>query len=61
MRANAKHDPAWLDDLALAEASGFVHATASDQRVIDEQPNTVDMCDRRVQIVLPVKAHGGGR
>lgn len=54
MRANAKHDPAWLDDLALAEASGFVHATASDQRVIDEKPQTVDMCDRRLQFVSPV-------
>ena len=51
MRANAKHDPAWHDDLAVAEASGFVHATASDQRIVEEKPNTVDMCERRIKIV----------
>jgi hypothetical protein len=53
MRANAKHDPAWLGDLALAEACGFVHATASGQRIVEEKPNTVDKCERRIQFVSP--------
>lgn len=54
MRASAKHDPAWLTDLAVAEASGFVHATASAERVVDTKPATVDQCFRRVQFVLPL-------
>ena len=53
MRANAKYDPTWLDDLAASEATGFVHATASAERVVDANPGAVDHCDRRVQIVLP--------
>lgn len=55
MRANAKYDPTWLDDLALAEQTGFVHEKASDTRLVDEKPNAVDSCTRRVQFVLPMK------
>ena len=54
MRSNAHHDPGWLDDLAAAERSGFVHEVASDVRLVDERPETVDLCRRRLQIVLPV-------
>jgi hypothetical protein len=53
MRTNAKYDPDWLIDLAAAEESGFVHATASAERVIDTKPNTVDPCQRRVQFISP--------
>lgn len=56
MRANAKHDPAWLGDLAIAEKSGFVHETASTERVVDEKPNTVDQCQRRLQFISPLDA-----
>jgi hypothetical protein len=53
MRDNAKHDPAWLNDLAAAEASGFIHATASAERIVDAKPKTVDQCYRRLQFVSP--------
>jgi hypothetical protein len=53
MRDNGKHDPAWLNDLAAAKQSGFVHATASSERIIDEKPNTVDQCHRRLQFISP--------
>ena len=56
MRANAKYDRAWLDDLALAQASGFVHATASAERVVEENPDAVDQCQLRLQFVAPVSA-----
>lgn len=52
MRANAAHDPEWLDDLAVAEASGFVHEHAT-ERVVSERPDAVDACRRRVQVVIP--------
>ncbi len=55
MNANAQQDPGWLDDLAAAERSGFVHEVASDERLVDEQPETVDLCQRRLQIVMPVR------
>jgi hypothetical protein len=55
MRANAKQDPAWLEDLKYAEASGFVHATASGPRVVEEKPDTVDLCFRKVQVVSAAK------
>lgn len=51
MRANANHDPAWLNDLALAERSGFVHETASPERIVSEKPNAVDACHRRLQFI----------
>jgi len=54
MRENAKHDPAWRDDLGAAEASGFVHATASGDRIITEKPNTVDQCQRQLQFISPL-------
>ena len=53
MRENAKHDPAWLSDLAAAEEYGFVHETASPDRIVTEKPNTVDQCDRRIQFISP--------
>lgn len=53
MRANAKYDPAWLNNLATAEESGFVHANASTEPVIDTKPNTVDHCQRRLQFISP--------
>ena len=56
MRANAKHDPTWLDDLAVAEESGFVHVTASPERVVAEKPNTVDVCERRLQFLSPAQS-----
>jgi hypothetical protein len=55
MRENAKHDPAWLGDLAVAEQSGFIHATASPERIIAEKPNTVDQCRRRVRYISPLQ------
>lgn len=58
MRANAKYDPGWLTDLAAAEESGFIHVTASSERVIDTKPNTVDPCQRRVQFISPPLAVG---
>jgi hypothetical protein len=53
MRNNAKHDPTWLNDLAAAEHSGFIHATASAGRIVEEKPNTVDQCHRRLQFIRP--------
>jgi hypothetical protein len=55
MRANAKHDPAWLDDLAASEAAGFIHETASSERVVDTKPTAVDQRRVRVQFVSPVR------
>ena len=55
MRENAKLDPAWLDDLAAAEKSGFVHATASGDRLVDEKPNSVDPCHRELQFIAPAQ------
>src|SRR5688572_29855742 len=53
LRANAKHDPAWLNELAAAEESGFVHATASADRIVSEKPYAVDQCQRRLQFISP--------
>lgn len=53
MQENAKHDRAWASDLAAAEKSGFVHAIASTERVVSERPNTVDVCQRRLQFISP--------
>ena len=53
MRDNAKHDPVWLSDLAAAEESGFVPATASSERIVVQKPNAVDECQRRLQFISP--------
>lgn len=53
MKSNASQDAAWLDDLKLAEASGFVHETVSSDRLVDDKPTTVDLCRLRLQIILP--------
>lgn len=47
MGENAKLDPAWLSDLAAAEESGFVHATASPKRIVAESqtPSTPATAD----------------
>ena len=54
MRDNARIDPAWLQDLAAAEASGFVHYAASAERLITIDPDVVDTHQRRLQVVTPV-------
>lgn len=53
MRENAKVDAAWLDDLAAAEASGFVHQFASPERVVDTQPSAIDDWVRRIRFYVP--------
>jgi hypothetical protein len=53
MNANARHDPGWLDDLAAAEASGFVHCAASDERLVATDPSAVDQVHHWQQLVLP--------
>ncbi len=58
MRENAKHDPAWIGDLAAAEESGFVHVTASPERIVAEKPNAVDQCQRLLQFVSPPQPDG---
>jgi hypothetical protein len=52
MKANAQHDPGWLDDLAAAERSGFVHYAASDERVIATDPSAVDDVYQWQHVVL---------
>jgi hypothetical protein len=61
MRANAKHDPAWRDDLALAEATGFVHETASAERVVDTDPRAVDECERPLQFITATRGTSRSR
>ena len=53
MRDNARSDPGWLEDLAAAEASGFVHHAASDERLVSSEPDAVDDHRRRLQFVMP--------
>ena len=53
MQANARHDPGWLEDLAAAEASGFVHSTASDERVVATDPAALDEVHHWQHLVLP--------
>jgi hypothetical protein len=53
MRDHARSDPAWLEDLAAAEASGFVHYAASAERVVSTEPDAVDDHRRRLQFVSP--------
>jgi hypothetical protein len=53
MRENARSDPAWLEDLAAAEASGFVHFAASAERLVATEPDAVDNHRRRLQFVSP--------
>ena len=53
MRDNARIDPAWLQDLAAAEASGFVHYAASAERLTTSEPDAVDNHRRRQQFVSP--------
>lgn len=58
MRKNAKRDQARLSDLAIAEQSGFVHATASTERIVTERPDTVDVCQLRLQFISPAQPDG---
>ena len=53
MRDHARSDPGWLEDLATAEASGFVHRTASAERLVATDPDAIDEYRRRLQFVLP--------
>ena len=53
MRNHARSDPAWLEDLAAAEASGFVHYAASAERLVSTEPDAVDDHRRRLQFVSP--------
>jgi hypothetical protein len=53
MANHARSDPAWLEDLAAAEASGFVHYAASAERLVSTEPDAVDDHRRRLQFVSP--------
>jgi hypothetical protein len=53
MRDHARSDPGWLEDLARAEASGFVHHAASSERLVSTEPDAVDDHRRRLQFVSP--------
>lgn len=57
MRDHARTDPGWLQDLAAAEASGFVHYAASQQRLVSAEPDAVDHHRRRLQYVSPANRH----
>jgi hypothetical protein len=55
MRDFARSDPAWLQDLAVAEASGFVHYAASAERLASSEPDAVDHHRLRLQHAAPVQ------
>ena len=55
MRDFARSDPGWLEDLAAAEASGFVHYAASAERLVSTEPDAVDNHRRRLQFASPAK------
>jgi hypothetical protein len=55
MRDFARSDPAWLQDLAVAEAAGFVHYAASAERLVSSEPEAVDHHRRRRQHAAPVR------
>jgi len=57
MRDHARSDPAWLEDLAAAEASGFVHYAASAEHVVSSEPDAVDNHRRRPQFVAPLESN----
>jgi hypothetical protein len=33
------------------KSSGFVHVTESTERIVAVEPNTIDACDRRLQLI----------
>lgn len=55
MRDFARSDPGWLEDLAAAEASGFVHYAASAERLVSTEPDAVDNHRRRQRFASPAK------
>jgi hypothetical protein len=57
MRDLARRDPGWLQDLATAEASGFVHYAASVDRLVSIEPEAVDHHRRRMQHATPTHAN----
>ncbi len=54
MRKNARHDPGWRDELATARASGFVHYSASPDRLVSLEPDATDTHVSWRQHVQPV-------
>jgi hypothetical protein len=55
----ARSDPGWLQDLAVAEASGYVHHTASAERLVSVEPRAVDHHRRRLQHAAPAAGRAG--
>jgi hypothetical protein len=55
MRDLARGDAGWLQDLAVAEASGFVHYAASADRLVSIEPEAVDHHRRRLQFAAPIQ------